>query len=474
MGCFSGPKVESSQLSAAFDAGNTKSYVGTGTTWNDLSGRSNTGALTYGPTYNSADGGAIVFDGSNDCVVVNSNASVLSNTAYTKTVWFYNITSFATNNNLISGGNNGRHAFSVSSSNKLQAGHNSTWNTISSPTPLSLNTWYHAAVTFSTTTGWRLYLNGVLDSTNSSTSAVFSAYDVADALFAEVPYGVGYGATTTFLGSGEILIGGYGTGSNAFRGRISNASVYNRVLSASEIQQNFNALAPRFTIVPPIVTSGLVLNLDAANLGSYSGGGTIWIDISGNNTGTLTNGPTYSRTAGGSIAFDGVDDFVNCGTGLALSGSWTISGFVRSSVSSATQVIIQRSGSAPSYPQNYGIFILSTNNKFACGTDADSYKRVESTTTMATNTWYYVTGLYNATTKILSIYVNGIFEGSSTALVGNPTTTGEQYITLGAGDGLAIANRLTGNIPQVSIYNRALSASEIQQNFNANRGRFGI
>jgi Concanavalin A-like lectin/glucanases superfamily len=224
----------------------TSVYYG-GSVFKDLSGGGNTGALTYGPTYNSSNGGAIVFDGSDDCVVVNSNASVLSNTAYTKTVWFY-VTSFATNNNLISGGNTGRHAFWLAGSNKLQAGHNSTWNTVSSATSLSLNTWYHAAVTFSTTTGWRLYLNGVLDSTNASTSTVFSAYDVADALFAEVPYGVGYGATTTFLGSGEILLGGYGTGSNGFSGRISNASVYNRVLSASEIQQNFNALRSRFGI----------------------------------------------------------------------------------------------------------------------------------------------------------------------------------------------------------------------------------
>jgi hypothetical protein len=242
-----GPTVVTNGLVLALDAADRNSYSGTGSTWTDLTGRGNTGALTYGPTYSSANGGSIVFDGSNDCVVVNSNASVLSNTAYTKTVWFY-ITSFATNNNLISGGNNGRHAFSVSSSNKLQAGHNSTWNTISSPTPLSLNTWYHAAVTFSTTTGWRLYLNGVLDSTNASTSTVFSAYDVADALFAEVPYGVGYGATTTFLGSGEILIGGYGTGSNVFNGRISNAFVYNRALSAAEVSQNFNALRGRYGI----------------------------------------------------------------------------------------------------------------------------------------------------------------------------------------------------------------------------------
>ena len=226
---------------------------------------------------------------------------------------------------------------------------------------------------------------------------------------------------------------------------------------------------------PDINESGLVLSLDAANRKSYSGSGTTWTDLSGRgNNGTLTNGVGYTGSNGGSIVFDGVDDYVNCGTGLALSGSWTISGFVRSSVSSATQVIIQRSGGTPSYPQNYGIFIVSTNNKFGCGTDADSYKRVESTTTMVTNTWYYVTGLYSATTKILSIYVNGIFEGSSTALVGNPSTAGAQYITLGAGDGLAIANRLTGNISQASIYNRALSASEIQQNYNATKSRFGL
>ena len=212
-----------------------------------------------------------------------------------------------------------------------------------------------------------------------------------------------------------------------------------------------------------------------ATTGTIKNRGTTWSDLSGRvNNGTLTNGPTYSSANGGSIVFDGTNDFINCGTGLALSGSWTISGFVRSSVSSAAQVIIQRSGDgSTSYAQNYVIYI-QTNNKFRCGTDADSYKYAESTTTMVINTWYYVTGLYNATTKILSIYVNGIFEGSSTALVGNPTTTGEQYITLGAGDGLTIANRLTGNIAQASIYNRALSAQEIQQNFNATRGRYGI
>jgi hypothetical protein len=468
-----GPTVVTNGLVLALDAADRNSYSGTGSTWTDLTGRGNTGALTYGPTYSSANGGSIVFDGSNDCVVVNSNASVLSNTAYTKTVWFY-ITSFATNNNLISGGNNGRHAFSVSISNKLQAGHNSTWNTISSPTPLSLNTWYHAAVTFSTTTGWRLYLNGVLDSTNASTSTVFSAYDVADALFVEVPYGVGYGATTTFLGSGEILIGGYGTGSNGFSGRISNASVYNRVLSATEIQQNFNALAPRFTIVPPIVTSGLVLNLDAGNAGSYSGSGTTWIDISGNNnTGTLVLGPTYSSANGGSIVFDGSNDYVDCGdreifkipSQLTLEAFFNIStyvnwsGIIGKSNTSKGVYVMHLSASAQRIRFSYNSVNPWTVNI------------IDGNYPLTTNQWVHSVITYDGSN--VNFYINGSIDKSQN--IGSITfDTGAGYpVTLGQ-DPPGANEFFNGRISNAKIYNRALSAAEVSQNFNALRGRFGI
>lgn len=63
---------------------------------------------------------------------------------------------------------------------------------------------------------------------------------------------------------------------------------------------------------PKIVTDGLVMCLDAANRKSYSGTGTIWRDLVGSNNGTLTNGPTYSSAGGGSIVFDGANDFVQC------------------------------------------------------------------------------------------------------------------------------------------------------------------
>ena len=199
------------------DSAKRDSYPGTGTIWYDLSGNSYNGELTNGPTYNSSNGGSIVFDGSNDCVVVDSNSNILSKTAYTKISWFY-ITSYFYN--IMSGGNSGQHAVWLAGTTNLRAGHNGAWNTVVSTTNLSLNTWYFGAVTFNTTTGWKLYINGSQESTSAS--------------------------TTTYTGNDEILIGAFSTGGNVFSGRISVAQVYNRVLSDSEILQNYNAFKVRY------------------------------------------------------------------------------------------------------------------------------------------------------------------------------------------------------------------------------------
>jgi hypothetical protein len=199
------------------DAGNPASYPGTGTAWTDLSGNGNNGVLTNGPTFNSANGGSIVFDGANDYVNVNSFANILPGNAYTKISWFY-INSYMYN--IISGGGGAQHAFWLAGTNKLNAGHNGNWSTVISTTSLALNTWYFGAVTFNTTNGWALYVNGIQESTSVS--------------------------TTTFSGTGGVLIGAFDLGANVFSGRISNALIYNRSLSPSEILQNYNAQKSRF------------------------------------------------------------------------------------------------------------------------------------------------------------------------------------------------------------------------------------
>jgi hypothetical protein len=201
------------------DAGMNSSFNNTGTTWYDLTVYGNNGTLIGGPTYSSANNGILTFNNVSTYATVNSNASILSNTAYTKISWF-NTNSLSAANNIISGGVSGQHAFWLGSTNTLRAGHNSIWDTVVSSTTLSTNTWYCGAVTFNTTTGWVLYLNGSVVDTDVS--------------------------TTTFTGNGEILICAFTLGGNLFSGSIATASVYNRVLSASEILQNYNALKHRF------------------------------------------------------------------------------------------------------------------------------------------------------------------------------------------------------------------------------------
>ena len=200
------------------DAANTRSYSGSGNTVYDLSGTGNTSALVNGPTYNSSNLGAFVLDGTNDYINLNSLANILPYASYTKTAYFY-VTSFSTANNIISGGFSGQHAFWLQASNKLYAGHNGAWTTVTGNTTLSLNTWYFGAVTYSNSTGWKLYLNGREDGTSAD--------------------------TTTFTGNQEVVIGAYGSG-NYFTGRISYVQIYNRALSATEILQNYNATKRRY------------------------------------------------------------------------------------------------------------------------------------------------------------------------------------------------------------------------------------
>ena len=80
---------------------------------------------------------------------------------------------------------------------------------------------------------------------------------------------------------------------------------------------------------------------------------------------------------------------------------------------------------------------------------------------------------YDSSTKTLSIYINGNFE-KSTTISTDPPTTGNQYVSIGASDGLTAANKYNGYVSTAMIYNRALSAAEVAQNFNAQRGRYGI
>lgn len=234
-----------------------------------------------------------------------------------------------------------------------------------------------------------------------------------------------------------------------------------------------------------IVTNGLVLALDAANTKSYDSGSSVWRDLTPYNlSGSLINGPTYNSNNGGSIVFDGSNDYAEFGdpSYLRLSTSVTIEAWIKGSQWTGSS-IMAIAGRWNTGGRSYKISIWGDLSGGAnrgkayidvSGTGAgDNY--VLSTNVLDVNVWYSITGVYNGIS--LKTYVNGI-DRSGTLVGSIPSslytgTSGAPTIYVGLDTG-AISNCFNGSISCVRIYNRALSATEILQNYNATKTRFGL
>ena len=207
---------------------------------------------------------------------------------------------------------------------------------------------------------------------------------------------------------------------------------------------------------PSIVMNNLVLCLDAGNSKSYPGSGTTWTDLSGNgNNGTLVNGVGYNSGNGGSLSFDGVDDYVNCGTPSISAGKITVNAWVKINAGSITQHVVDSASNA------WHLAILNSNRPYFW--NGSVYHQASPILTVGQ--WYMLTGVQGTT---LDIYINGVL-GQSIVTNVNVTTNNVNLGRYQSG-----GRQLNGNIAQVSIYNRALTAAEIQQNFNATRSRFSV
>ena len=237
------------------------------------------------------------------------------------------------------------------------------------------------------------------------------------------------------------------------------------------------------TYNPRIVTDGLVLALDAGNSKSYPGSGTTWTDLSGNgNNGTLTNmdGANLDSANGGSLTFDGTDEEIRV----------NISNFFTSysqQITMETWVYIPTSATwsngyyggiftRGAFDGCHGLWRTSSNNNvvFYCRTIGGG-TAVSSRATITRDTWYQLVGVWTGSGT--QLYVNGVLVDSDSGSLGDTENSGSYGVfEIGreAAASGAFGNRFTGNQASCKIYNKALTASEIQQNFNATRSRFGI
>lgn len=237
-------------------------------------------------------------------------------------------------------------------------------------------------------------------------------------------------------------------------------------------------------VAPNIITDGLVLYLDASNSKSYSGSGVNWNDLSRyQNNGTLTNGPIFDSNYKGSVVFDGTNDYIDCGNSNSLKfvdgNSFTISSWVKpSSLMPSISSIVQHGGS-PASSTGFVLYITSSGFvDFAKSNVANTGQNV-TTTPFQFDLWNNIVCsiLYSGSSGQIKFYINGVLKSTYNGWSANPSLSdyvNPLYIGRSGVDSFFNFMPFCGDIANVLIYNKLLSADEVLQNYDSLKTRFNL
>jgi hypothetical protein len=422
------------------DANDISSYPGSGTTVFNLQSGSYNHTLT-GATYTVLDG-IKCFDCTTGTkrVVVDGTGPTLPTSGYTYITWARIISSSANWRSLLR--TNNRVPLLVEIATDNLGYYDSEFRDSGYNVTSDEDVWVQYAVV------------------GDDTSSIFY---INETQVGTVAYGAG--------GDTHLEWGNNGTAGQPF-GYLGNLYFYNRKLSFSEIIEQYNTLSPTF---PNHVTSNLVLYFDPSNPSSYSGSGDVINDLSGNGlNGTMSNisytSPyfTYNGTSSNIIVADNA--LLEPG-----GGDWSIEFWVNHSViTGSSRVLISKTDGGGGGDWGYGLRTSNIGNTFVeIGSGTTSTTSPFST--LSINTWYHVVGVWtNVATNTLVLYVNGVSIGTrfhSFASVKNTTSP----LSIGSfGDGSAFGQWLNGRMGIVRMYNKALTFSEVSQNFNADKSKYGL
>ncbi len=441
MGINSGPRSIVEGLIYCLDPANTKSYSGSGTGVTDLSGVSANPTLNSGVAYYANPKGYFEFDGVNDNIpfTLTNFGTILTVEIWMKMKVFVNGMPFGFNSYDIYAGSSGM-GFNTAAGDVYGL-------TSTQVTNLGLlNQWKHYIFEMRSDVAYtnnKIYVNSQLQ----SLSQIAGTENASNRTFNS--------------GSGRISCW---LQDNAYHQAMDIAlfRVYNRALTQAEITNNYNSLSKRFNYLENIVSDGLVLYLDAANTRSYSGTGDTAYSISSiGSTATLVNGPTYRTANGGSFVLDGTNDYINAPVDTSLFSN------------QATMIIWLKNTNAMS-----GIGFLG----YSEGTSNDHYPWPDGAAYISTfrNNRLGPITLSSTINRALPHMVSITTDSSNWRLYQNDTL---QYTTSSAGTvylsrftigSSALSYFYGGDVYAFMIYNKALSATEITQNYNALKQRFGL
>ena len=401
----------------------------------------NNGTLTNGPTWQSSSncvsGSCLSFNGTNNYVGVPDDTS-LKPSQITAEVWVYP-TVISVNQAILGKGDGGStgggYNFVIYSSNYpsfwIYDGTGNLQN-LSFNVGISANQWYHLVYTYDGTTA-KAYVNGIYK--NSLSVSGFTQKNI--------PLGIG-----SFSGGGWY-----------FNGLIDEVRIYNRALSADEIQAHYKA------------------GLDKLGLISYwaldENGGTTAYDNQSTNNGTLVNGPTWQSpsncVSGSCLSFNGSSNYVDVGnsSSLNISNALTLEVWVNAGIQTTNYngIVSKTDSNTNGYEiRTTGYTTTQTTVQFRIDGDTGS----PGSYTINNGQWYHLVGVYNGTQSLF--YVNGVLVNSknySTTILQN-----SRDLLIGK---LAYAGLFfNGLIDEPRIYNRALSAEEISQRYQASYTKYFV
>jgi hypothetical protein len=415
----------------------------------DLGGNNNHGLLGNGtvanmPDYDYYDKGTLKFNGSSDFFPVTRTLSV----PLTISGFIKYIDPSKALNTFMNGQPHPTLAISLNrnGSGNLQVfiGNGSAWlgtPSINSSSTISANTWYHITFTCNGTIS-TLYLNGVSVGTSANIPSGFGSYFY-------------FGHLTDNASSSEYL-----------KGNIANVQLYTKSLSAVEVLQNYEAQKSKFANT--IVQQGLVLNLDAGNPYSYGGSGTTIYDVSPTALSWTGSNVTYNSDPVKYFSYNGSNSWLQSSTSTAYdSQTITMECWCYPNTLSQEGFLFEKG----QVNTQYSMFFESINaTSFVfrtMGTVSNYNLTFNVNTYLTVSAWNHIVCTYNGSSKIA--YVNGVQVASVAASGTLPTGQVNQYIGRHSGGYF-----FNGRIGESRVYNIALSAAQVLQNYNATKGRFGL
>tara|TARA_R110000824_G_scaffold178299_2_gene357944 strand:+ start:429 stop:1172 length:744 start_codon:yes stop_codon:yes gene_type:complete len=241
---------------------------------------------------------------------------------------------------------------------------------------------------------------------------------------------------------------------------------------------------------PGIITEGLIFYADAANPKSYVSGSTTTNNLTNlSEIGDLENGTSFSYINQGSWVFDGVDDFITFGDLTSINpelNSFTCNIFFKINPSTLTTNIILTKGNSSSTLIGWAMYYGDGNGtiEIRCNGNNTITQRAGQYSLINENQIYMVSLVINRTDNTIKGYLNGDNNGwndgtsgggfTSNSITGFGSITSSDDFFIGKRSNIGVPLPMFGDIYLVNCYNRALTQKEIQQNYNALKGRFGL